>query len=530
MPALLTAQNVTDRVYLVVGFSTLTISRIRTIVEHGAIPVVVGFDGLDETARGKLSELEVENLTILDSAFDLNQLSTVGRKEIEGYVDGVFVTISGNSDEKVKRIYESCKRQRIPINVADSPQYCTFTLLSTFSNGDFQLGVTTNGKGCRLANRIRREAVKNLPPNMDQVCEKVGELRRKIYMEDQIIEHVGQEDDDAAQSQEFNNLVLENDESAVQKKKQRLRWLSQIVEYYPLEKLSSISVEELSKDYRQSLAFSNHSTSLPSIAEKGRISLVGSGPGSSGLLTNAAIHAITTADIILADKLVPEEVLSLIPRKTPVKIAKKFPGNAERAQEELLQLGLEGLQAGLYVVRLKQGDPYIFGRGAEEFNYFREHGYTPDVISGITSALNAPLVARIPPTHREVADQVLICTGTGRKGALPTIPEWVSSRTCVFLMALHRIEKVVTALEEKGWDLDVPCCVIERSSCPDQRVIRTRLKYVAEALEFAGSRPPGLLVTGYACEVIEKLPEGEKWVIEEGFEASKFQNFKNTTA
>lgn len=498
--------------YLVVGGSGLAISRLQTLLDHGAVPILCGVSSPDE----RLQEFTTANNIRVESTFDLDQLKSLGRDEVDGVVDGVFVTLPKYAErERISKIYAACKRLRIPINSADLPEFCTFTLLSHFTKGDFQLGVTTNGKGCRLASRIKREAAKSLPQNIDEICTKVGELRAKITKEDgEELGSVGQEDDDAGQT-DLNTLVLEHSESLEERKKQRLRWLSQVVEYYPLSKLASISVEELSKEYRQKL---DAPASTPSIDVKstGRIALVGSGPGNAAFLTTAALQAITSADIILADKLVPEDVLALIPRRTPVHIAKKFPGNAERAQEELLQLGLEGLQAGHYVVRLKQGDPYIFGRGAEEFNYFESKGFTPEVVPGITSALSAPLVAKIPPTHREVADQVLVCTGTGRRGALPNIPEWVESRTTVFLMALHRIDKVVEALQEKGWDLDVPCCVIERASCPDQRVIRTRLRDVAAAIEFAGSRPPGLLVTGFACEVIVKLDKGERWRIEEG--------------
>lgn len=519
MPGLLTSQNLTEMRYLVVGWSNLTVSRVTTLIEHGSSSVVVaGVNGLTEAEAERATAAGASQ--VLDRPFTVDDLTTLGREEVDKVVDGVFVTLpKARFIKEIEQIYNTCRRLRVPVNVADAPEYCTFTLLSSYAHGDFQLGVTTNGKGCRLASRIKREVVKSLPTNIDEICERVGSLRQRIYQEDlsEVLETaVGQEDDDAGQSREFNTLVLEHEETLEQRKKQRLRWLSQVVEYYPLSRLGSISVEELSREYKQTIKNENTTvTSLPEAAPRGRIALVGSGPGNAGLLTAAALQAITSADVVLADKLVPEEVLALIPRRTPVRIAKKFPGNAERAQEELLQLGLEGLEAGEYVVRLKQGDPYIFGRGAEEFNYFRSKGYTPEVVPGITSALSAPLVAKIPVTHREVADQVLICTGTGRRGALPTIPEWVESRTCVFLMALHRIGNVVEALANKGWDLSVPCCVIERASCPDQRIIRTRLRDVAEALEAAGSRPPGLLVTGYACEVIEKLGS-EKWRIEEG--------------
>jgi len=272
--------------------------------------------------------------------------------------------------------------------------------------------------------------------------------------------------------------------------------------------------------------------------KKGRIILAGSGPGHPDLLTRATHKAILTADLILADKLVPAGVLDLIPRRTPVHIARKFPGNAERAQEELLELGLAGLKAGKTVLRLKQGDPYIYGRGGEEFEYFRREGYggVISVLPGITSALSAPLFAGIPATQRAVSDQVLICTGTGRKGKPTVPPEYVETRTVVFLMALHRINGLVADLTgwesedakvldangevDRGrrlWPRNTPCAVVERASCPDQRVTRTTLEFVGAAIEEEGSRPPGLLVLGKACEVLNKGDVGRKWVVEEGF-------------
>ena len=144
-------------------------------------------------------------------------------------------------------------------------------------------------------------------------------------------------------------------------------------------------------------------------------------------------------------------------------------------------------------------------------------------LTGITSALSAPLFAGVPPTQRAVSDQVLICTGTGRKGKPTVPPEFVDTRTVVFLMALHRITGLVADLttwnsedakrfhedgtldqSRKLWPKSTPCAVIERASCPDQRVIRTTLEYVAAAIEEEGSRPPGLLVLGAACEVLHK--------------------------
>ena len=346
------------------------------------------------------------------------------------------------------------------------------------------------------------------------------------------------DDDLPAQKPNFNKLILETDCDAA--KSRRMRWLSQICEYWPLYRLAAVDdqdVERILQSYTEShpklapelTPLSTHPSDKAMVSPtiKGRIILAGSGPGSPDLLTLATHRAIQTATTILADKLVPSGVLDLIPRRTPVHIARKFPGNAEAAQEELLSMGLAALKQGHVVLRLKQGDPYIYGRGGEEYMYFREQGYTPTVLPGITSSLSAPLFAGIPATQRSVADQVLICTGTGRKGAKTKPPPYVESQTVIFLMALHRIEDLVQDLTGEGtkteeardsrsWPMETPCVVVERASCPDQRVIRSTLQDVVAAIEEEGSRPPGLLVVGWSCEVL-KGREGAKWVTEEGF-------------
>ena len=427
--------------------------------------------------------------------------------------------------------------------MVDAPNLCTFTLLSTHSDGPLQIGITTSGKGCKLASRIRREIASTLPPRFGEAVERLGVVRRRIWEEDHKAhqkEDPAQdiEDDDApAQRPTFNHLISEDDIGAIRTR--RMRWLSQICEYWPLKRLAAIADEDVDtilQSYRST--FNKPPSPLENaslgnrLRPKPQIILAGSGPGSPALLTLATHRAIQNASVVLADKLVPAPIMDLIPRRTSVHIARKFPGNAEAAQVELLELGLEALQQGHNVLRLKQGDPYIYGRGAEEYAFFHEKGFSPMVLPGITSALSAPLFAAIPPTHRSITDQVLICTGTGRKGAAPDPPPYVPTQTVVFLMALHRLTSLVDSLigalnsvspdhahrEHEHWPRETPCAVIERASCPDQRVIRSTLQDVCSAVEEEGSRPPGLLVVGWSCEVLLSLKGKGRWVTEEGFE------------
>lgn len=455
--------------------------------------------------KQRLQDQRLNVVFLSPDQFSLDLITSLGRKQVDGVVDAVFVSLSRVIPAETVltlEIVEFCRKMRVPVNVSDQPDLSSFALLATHTDGDFQVGITTNGKGCRLADRLKRHIVNMLPKNVNQICQRVGELRDQIR-------HVGREDslleeEDAVQPSTFNKLFID-------KRDERMSFLTQVVEYYPLDRLGTINLEDLTNDYAN---FSKHKVGESSLKfKKGRISLVGVGPGSQDLVTLGAFNAIKECEVVLADKLVPEQVLDLIPKDKRVHIAKKFPGNAEAAQQQFLAMALDAMQKGQHVVRLKQGDPYIFGRGAEEYLYFRDHGYEAEVFAGITSALSAPLLASISPTHRSVADQILICTGTGRGGALPPAPEYVVSRTYIFLMALHRIDDIVDLLIGNSWDPEVACAIIERASCPDQRVLRTRLKDTGRAIARVGSRPPGLLVVGRACEVIERL-DGD-YVVEE---------------
>lgn len=574
---LLTSTDCRGHVHLVVGTSPLAAARCTISLAAGATPILVAPPTADlhySLAR-HIESGAVAWHKLADSADIESLLLTLGREEVGGVADTVFVTPLASELQGAvaaaldpARISALCRRHRIPVNVADQPALCSFALLSTHTDGPLQIGVTTNGRGCKLASRIRREVAAALPAGLGHACERLGDVRRRVQAEDRkaaaaastaatneqggngLESRAGAPvtapsdyelsvDDSYDQSANFNKLVLEADADAA--KTRRIRWLSQVCEYWPLNRLAAITdadVDAIFCSYPGTAepASIPHNIDIPLDAPSsalGRIILAGSGPGHPDLLTRATYRAIQSADLILADKLVPQGVLDLIPRRTPVSIARKFPGNADAAQEELLLAATAACEAGQTVLRLKQGDPFVYGRGGEEVAFFRARGLGDRVVvlPGVTSALSAPLFAGIPVTQREVADQVLICTGTGRKGKPPAPPGYTPSRTAVFLMGLHRIADLVTELtshlpteaavkdvrQRTLWPLDTPCAVVERASCPDQKVIRTTLERVVEAIEAEGSRPPGLLVVGRACEVLYTPGKGQGWAVEDGF-------------
>jgi uroporphyrin-III C-methyltransferase len=229
----------------------------------------------------------------------------------------------------------------------------------------------------------------------------------------------------------------------------------------------------------------------------GKVWLVGAGPGDPDLLTRRAFKALQEADVVLHDDLVSAEVLALIPSTAQVHNVGKRCGKKNIQQHEINTLLVNFAQFGLRVVRLKIGDPLIFGRAGEEMDALRRAGVEYEIVPGITSALGAAASARIPLTHRESASAVAFLTSHQAKNT----PEadwsaWVAARaTLVIYMPGYEYAVISARLVRAGMSLETPCAVISRATARDEQVVRTTL---AE-LSSAGRLPaPTLLFVGEA--------------------------------
>jgi len=235
------------------------------------------------------------------------------------------------------------------------------------------------------------------------------------------------------------------------------------------------------------------------VSRLGRVSLVGAGPGDPDLLTVGALRAISDpAALVVADRLVSAEILSLVAGE--LKIAGKRPGCAEVAQQEIYSWVREGVLANRTVVRLKIGDPFVFGRGGEEILELRESlGIEATVVPGVSAAL----AAGVPVTHRGVAHQVVITTGYGRNGSHPDLPEYRDYQTVVFLMSVGRVGRVARELvDDRAFPPDTPALVVEKASCPEQRIVIGDLSDVAHLVEIHDIKPPATVVFGNAVRVL----------------------------
>jgi uroporphyrin-III C-methyltransferase len=246
----------------------------------------------------------------------------------------------------------------------------------------------------------------------------------------------------------------------------------------------------------------------------GEVYLVGSGPGGPGLLTCRAREVLDQADVVLFDQLPGEEILATLPEHAEKIDCGKYGSMHLKEQEEIESLMIARAREGKKVVRLKGGDPFVFGRGGEELEVLRESGIRVELVPGITSAVAVPGGVGIPLTHRSYASQVTILTGHED----PTKPEpaldWSllakTRGTIVILMGVKNLPLIAKSLVDHGKDPDTPVAVIERGLRKDQRVTTGPLGTIGDIAAERGVAPPAVIVIG---EVVSLYREGQPWLI-----------------
>jgi len=230
----------------------------------------------------------------------------------------------------------------------------------------------------------------------------------------------------------------------------------------------------------------------------GEVTLVGAGPGDPELLTLKALRALQDADVILHDRLVPEAVLDLARRDAIRVCVGKAAGNVGSTQEEINALLIEHAKQGKRVVRLKGGDPFVFGRGGEELQALAKAQINFSVVPGITAALGIAAYAGIPLTHRDYAHSVSFVTGHAQEDGQE--PDWRAlakpATTAVFYMGLARLDHIVEKLLQHGAPATRPVGIIAQGTTPNQRVITATLATIRDASRGAQLESPALLVVG----------------------------------
>jgi len=231
----------------------------------------------------------------------------------------------------------------------------------------------------------------------------------------------------------------------------------------------------------------------------GWVWLCGAGPGDPGLLTLHALNALQQADVVIYDALVQLDILEWAPQARHIYAGKR--GGKPSAKQRDISLQLVDLaRAGHRVLRLKGGDPFVFGRGGEEAQTLVQHGVLVRIIPGISAGIGGLAYAGIPVTHRDVNQAVTFVTGHDQSGAAPCSLDWASiakgSQVLVIYMGMKHAAQIASSLLAAGRPMDEPCAVVSSATTPEQKVLETTLGQMATDIEVSGMQPPAILCIG----------------------------------
>jgi uroporphyrin-III C-methyltransferase/precorrin-2 dehydrogenase/sirohydrochlorin ferrochelatase len=237
----------------------------------------------------------------------------------------------------------------------------------------------------------------------------------------------------------------------------------------------------------------------------GSVVLVGGGPGDPGLITVRGRQAIAQADVVVADHLAPQSLLASLPADVEVIDASKLPRGRSMAQEQINGLLVEHARAGRRVVRLKGGDPFVFGRGMEELEACLAAGVAVEVVPGVTSAIAVPALAGIPVTHRGLTHEFVVVSGHLPPGHPQSLVDWAAigrlRGTVVVLMGVDTAPAIAAALVEHGRAPGTPVAIVSDGSTASQRTVRTTLAQLPQTVADENIRPPAVWVVGEVVDL-----------------------------
>jgi uroporphyrin-III C-methyltransferase/precorrin-2 dehydrogenase/sirohydrochlorin ferrochelatase len=386
-------------------------------------------------------------------------------------LSGACLVIAATNDLQVNTAVSlAAKANNIPVNVVDAPALCTFTMASIVERSPIVIAISSEGNAPVLARYLRSKIETMLPAGYGRIAAIAGEFRDKVKSK-------------YATSQArriFWEGVLQGP----------------IVERILAgqEAAARIGLDQLLADDTAS-------------QQHGEVYLVGGGPGDPDLLTFRALRLMQQCDVCVYDKLVSPEVLDLVRRDAELIYVGKSRDQHTLPQEEINQLLASLALAGKRVLRLKGGDPFIFGRGGEEIETLMQQGVPFQVVPGITAANGVSSYAGIPLTHRDYAQACLFITGHLKNGVLDL--DWAAmarpQQTVVIYMGLVGLEQICQQLIAHGVAPDMPAAVIQQGTTQHQRVVSANLSDLASQVAAAKMKAPCLTIIGQVVQLREKL-------------------------
>jgi len=389
-------------------------------------------------------------------------------------LDGCALVIAATDDKSVNRqVSDAAKARNIPVNVVDQPDLCTFIMPSIIDRSPVIVAVSTGGSSPVLARLIRARLETLIPAGYGRLAKLAVKFRDRV-------------------KQRFTHPP------------RRRRFWEEVLQGPIAELVYSGQDAAAEKALQQRIEAVDGSQ-----APVGEVYLVGGGPGDPDLLTFRALHLMQQADVVVYDRLVSPAVLKLIRRDAERIYAGKERDNHAIPQEDINHLLVRLAKEGKQVVRLKGGDPFIFGRGGEEIDTLAAEGIPFQVVPGITAAAGCAAYAGIPLTHRDYAQSVVFVTGHLQDGTVNL--NWKAlvqpRQTIVFYMGLHGIDTICRELIRHGMPSSTLAALVQQGTTRNQRVLTGDLETLPSIVDKAHVKAPTLIIVGDVVELHGRL----KW-------------------
>ncbi|MDU5475544.1 MAG: siroheme synthase CysG [Pantoea sp.] len=398
---------------------------------------------------------------------DRGELALISGAFEDAWLDECWLVVAATDDDAVnQQVAQAAEARRIFCNLVDAPEQASAIMPSIIDRSPLMVAVSSGGRAPVLARLLREKIEAMLPQHLGQLASLAGTLRARV-------------------KQRFASMA-----------QRRFFW----ERFFTSDRLAQTLANGDGARAAQ-LVDELFSEALPA---QGEVTLVGAGPGDAGLLTLKGLQQIQQADVIVYDRLVSEEILSLVRRDAERIFVGKRAGHHCVPQEQINQLLLEQAQRGRRVVRLKGGDPFIFGRGGEELEALAAHHIPFSVVPGVTAASGCSAYSGIPLTHRDHAQSVRLVTGhLQQKNKLEWEKLAAEQQTLVFYMGLSQAPHIQQQLMRHGMRGDMPAALIENGTSTRQRVVTGTLDRLSELAQQVES--PSLIIIGSVVSLRDRL-------------------------
>ncbi len=448
--------NIGGRECLVVGGGPVAARKATVLHDHGGRVVIVA-PRLTETLRLRVAA---------------GDFAHHARPFAAGDLDGKWLVVAATDDADLNREIAALAQARGQlVNVVNAPEAGNFIVPSIIDRAPLQVAVSTGGASPVLARMLRTRLESSIPSAFGRLAGLVERYR----------EAVKAAFPDLEQRRIFWEDVLDG----------------------PVAELVFAGKDDEAERRLQGLI--DAARARP--AAPGEVYLVGAGPGDPDLLTFRALRLMQKADVVVHDRLVSQPIMNLVRKEAERIYVGKARANHAMPQENINQLLVRLAREGKRVLRLKGGDPFIFGRGGEEIETLIEEGVNFQVVPGITAAAGCASYAGIPLTHRDYAQAVTFVTGHLKDGSVdlnwPALAQ--PQQTVVFYMGLHGVATICRELIAHGRGADTPAALVERGTLPDQKVYIGDLRSLPRLVEAHDIKPPTLIIVGEVVRLHEKL-------------------------